>query len=516
MDSYPNRDLLTINENPPPLIIRTACKIAFALICHPIAYGTKLHDEMVAKGTSHEYLATRNAVILRRECLRMDYLNPNINQRTQYLKSVTKLLSSLNELDDTSVIARKYCEFFTRCSESANNALWTMTADIKTVNQYLDLNGPRLSLALGHNSSNSSTARSLSDYEASIATLAKQLINTTSTLRSVLLNESVYSCVTIISKDDRKTRFFPTLTTREKSLIQSNLTSLGADFSNEKLTQSENDHFQEHWTSQILISLDELKSLTPQEEENEFNHFKKIEPSPTLRAELSNLRLPTPEVTLATLMMSRYPPSQSPIDLDPFAPPQPCPKHDELILAERPMTYRANSPQLLTQQKQATTDQQTPLTAPDAPDRTTGLEEYLPTGSEFNRMLDYITHNAKYLSGKLNTELLLTQNARRFLFTRRRASDCPDKHPPGDVVHVSVTSRDKQIDGITDLYVKRFTISDTNDVTLFLTRQNQLQTIFEVANTAIAVKFLITRGTLKESVEITKSKTNLWFYSKLD
>lgn len=523
MDSYPTRDYLTVNEDPPPLTIRNATRIAFATICSPTTYGVLLHKELTAKGKEHEYLATRNAAILRRECLRTDFLNPVISNRTSYLKAVSKLLSRLERLTEIDLIAQQYSDFFASWSESSANALNSTIREISSLSEYYDRNGPRLSLALSYKSSNAETAKVLSDYERTTTCLALQLMTLDPIFQSVLLDEGYLSCRIVLTNNDLETRFFPILLDREKSLILLNFKSHGYHYEHVPLQGVINDHFVRHWKSLITIDRHNDSNYFHIERNNKFDEFRLLEITNDQQSTESETKPPKLETSLMNLMLHGDSPIQKTQSIE--SPTQPLP---ESLLNQIQRDYTPIVPGTSTTSEQSlrlaidahlrsldvTNTGKQPLTQDAVAEASTinrSQTNSTPKAIELSEMCKRPAQYAKRLARTPSLAVNFKTEDRHFRIIRANASQSPDKQRPGDVVHVRVTSRRPYIDGTIDLYFKRFTVSDDNKTSLYLTRQNQFQQLLEMADAAEVLSIHTTRGTQKELVEITKAKTNSWF-----
>lgn len=523
MDSYPTRDFLTVSENPPPLTIRNATRIAFATICSPTTYGVLLHKELTAKGKEHEYLATRNAAILRRECLRTDFLNPVISRRTSYLKAVSKLLSQLENLTEMNLIAQQYSDFFASWSESSANALNSTIREISSLSEYYDRDGPRLSLALSYKSSNAETAKALSEYERMITYLALQLMTTDPILLSVLLDEGYLSCRIVLTNNDLETRFFPILLDRERSLIYANFKSYGFKYDHAPIQGVINDQFVHHWKSSITIDRHNDSNYFHVEDNNEFDHFKLLEITNDQQSSDSGNKPAKLETSLMNLMLHGDSPIQKtqPVESTTQPPPESLLKylqnsygpatlgttsHDERSLSRMLDVYSGTTDDLNLGRQPLTRDAP-PVTSTTRRTQMTST----PAPTELPEMFKHPAQHAERLARTLSLAVNFKQEDRLFRIVRANASQSPDKQRPGDVVHVRVTSRRPYVDGIIDLYFKRFTVSDDNETSLYLTRQNQFQRLLEMADAAEVLSIHTTRGTRKELVEMTKGKANLWF-----
>nr|UYD21359.1 hypothetical protein [Colletotrichum associated partitivirus 2] len=516
MDSYPTRDFLTVNENPPQLKVRTATKIAFATLCSPTTYGVLLHKELASKNKEHEYLAIRNAAILRRECLKTDILNPIISQRARYLGELTKLTRKLDSLTEMELIATQYCDFVAETARHSAIALNNSILGCVSVDDYLDRNGPRLSLALSFNSSTQATAKLLSDYEAKIRQLASQLTRSQPIFKFLLLDEGYLSCLVVLSNNDLETQFLPVLLDRERSLLKACLTQLGEEPQPTSPSQEILDLFNRLWRSKITIDRHKDTDFFTFDKLNEFDHFRIINVNNNVTENISANKQPKLQTSLMNLMRSGAT-TPSPNSIVRSSTPFITESDSADIGKQVSFDGKCNSTELLPNSNATSVSNElsSTNTAQTAVPLRLNRPE-LPTPFEERKSFTIDKQKARELARHIGLVVQFANVTYNIKFIRSIASQSPDKQRPGDVVHVRVYPRGPPAALPANIYIKRFTVSDTNQVSLFMTRQKEFQTLLELSEWAARVEVVVTRGTLKELVEIDNETANQWFVLSMD
>lgn len=519
MDSFPTRDLLTLRENPPQLKTRTATKIAFAILCSPTTYGVLLQKELASMNREHEYLAIRNAAILRRECLKTDILNPNIQKRTQYLKALVRTIKSLSSQNDTEMIARNLSQFIVDQAKTSTTVLNNFLREHSSLQEYHDQAPRRLSLALSFNAATLATAKLLSDYESTIRLLANVIIAENQVFKKFLLLDGFTSCYIVLTNNDLDTTFFVTLLDRERALLQTHLLAIGEFPTAEPLSEQEHDLFSRHWQSKITIDRHKESDYFKFSKLNEFDHFRVIPPAVSTPDHTAANKLPQIQTSLMNMMrygaVTPSPASTARSPTPATAEPSTATSNKRISFDGTPITSKETSDEAKAKLKSELTSATTAnelIAAQATSSKATSASPFSTTNtSSITEMMKQTSLYSLHLSNVIGLTISFECDTHKLRFVRANASQSPDKQRPGDVVHVRVLERSTNQRPFSDLYFKRFTVSDTNVVSLFVTRRLDFQRLLEAKTEAKSLEMKITRGTQTELVEITRSNTSMWF-----
>lgn len=277
MDLKPSKDYLTLRHPLPQFRSDNGSHLAFALVCSPTTYGVPLYEEMLAKNQANEYITVRNAAILRRECLRLDFLNPVVADRIDYLKELKQLLAHFSHSFSATRIARGTIQLLLKQMDKYQNQLVQRSLLIDSIGEYQDKFGKRLSYILAYLTTDDESHKLLSTYESLLRDIAHLVSTRPPLLKYLLLNTGFYSYIVILTDNEKETRFFPLLTARERALIKSHLTDLGESEFEGTLSSETDEAIRPLWPSSITISKHGDGDFFRSKSTHEFDHFGYVE-----------------------------------------------------------------------------------------------------------------------------------------------------------------------------------------------------------------------------------------------
>lgn len=504
MDFKPSRDYLTLRQYPPQFCSNNCSHLAFAIICSSTTYGTPLHMEMQAKNQASEYVTVRNAAILRRECLRLDFLNPVVANRIEYLRAVKLTVSHFSQFYSATRIARGFVNMLIQQLDKYQSRLIQHLLLIDSVQEYQDQFGKRLSYLLSFNTTDDDSHKLLSMYESLLRDIARLISSRPPILKYLLLNTDFFSTIIILTNDDRETRFFPTLTARERAIIRATLTDLGEDDSPGVLSPEDDHAIRPLWPSSITISRHGNDDYFRQYSTNEFDKFGTIADPATNkvtdiapvdngdRGHLLNLlaqsksQTPSPTTETHTLQTPPSPPIKK------WIPPHLRHTENE---SSNPM---AKSP------SERTSNPNSPVyNTPRSTENSDALQPEPQTWKSTNahHKVRRIRFSDKYCD---------------LTFIRASASMSPDRQNLGDVTHVSFLPTTTARQPLFELYIKRFETRPDGSTDLYLTKQSKFNLILENQKAINLIRIELTNGSTKESKELTQEASDLWFATSMD
>lgn len=276
MDSQPTQDHLTNRQSPPPLELRNATRISFAILCSPTTYGVPLQKRMESDKKGDEYLYARNAAILRRECLRLDYLNPIIGQRIEHLRRLKDTVDSIQTSTPPIMIVQRYYRFLSYAMNQYFDSFWMKLAQCTTLSEFQRLPGLRIDTALRFDNNNLESHKQLSEYESLIKHIAIAVPTAPLIVQYLLLDQSQHSCLLHLTDVDRETKFYPLFTDRERHLLAYNLALLGCTNEPPSLQDTLQETIRLQWPGLITITSDRNDDYFRTTSRNRYDAFELI------------------------------------------------------------------------------------------------------------------------------------------------------------------------------------------------------------------------------------------------
>jgi len=502
----PKVDLLTLNREPPPLRNRDGIRISFAMICSPVTYGVKLHDELKAKNRLHEYLLHRNRAILKRECLRLDFLDPIVAYRIGYLNDLTKQVKSSSSQPDPTTVATKLITHLSSNCETYNNDLNYRTSRIHSISEYQDKCGIRLSTVLNFNDHDAYNRKLIVRYEHAIQSLASSLLHGSPTHRYLLLHQDAPRCLLTLTDNDDDTRFFPVLTDRETALIQAHLLSFGVPQNEQTLDRKTTTDLCQRWPTHITITRHHDEDYFASDGSNPFDQFTILTPDSTSTSESQNPRAhdSTDSTDNPSLLgLDQHQAEQTKSDPCEFTHtnPQSTDTQSTLQLSQTSDKGKQRVTLDLRQQEFADTSQSLNEEEPDTPKVTNAtlnlLETTLTTAAEYSRAV--------------GTTVLFGDSLHTIRLTRARPQDSAPRTVTGEMVFIRISHTTPKILQPLDLFVTRFYETTNNVFNVYMTKEQKFRHLLTVIGTATKVKIEITIGPRKESMELDPITSKYWF-----
>lgn len=504
MDLKPSKDYLTLRHPPPQFRSDHGSHLAFALVCSPTTYGFPLYEEMLAKNQAHEYVSVRNAAILRRECLRLDFLNPVVADRIEYLKELKRHVSYFSHSYSATRIARGTVSLLIKQMDKYQNRLVQHSMLIDSVNEYQDQFGKRLSYLLAFMSTDADSHKLLSTYESLLRDIATTLASRPPLLKYLFLNTGFYSYIVKLTNDEKETRFFPTLTARERAIIKAYLTDLGEDDHEGILSDEDENAIRPMWPSSITISKHGDGDFFRTNSTHEFDRFEYVTNSETksvteigsvdVKEQGKLLELLRPSSTTSFHRMNAThspttPPSATSVTW----------KTPNLHVPATESSMTMASPQSEAHD-QFDLGGFTTFSLKSSSDAQPPSQPSWRNGS--------VSNKAKRIRfSDRNCDLTII---------RASASMSPDRLPPGNVAHVSFLSAIVHGQPLVDIFVKRFETKPDGSIDLFLTKQGKFNEILNAKQHIKAIRITVTQGGTTESKELTHDSSLLWFVSSMD
>uniref|UniRef100_A0AB39A6I9 Uncharacterized protein n=1 Tax=Fusarium solani partitivirus 3 TaxID=3237256 RepID=A0AB39A6I9_9VIRU len=504
MDFKPSRDYLTLRQYPPQFCSNNCSNLAFAIICSPTTYGTPLYMEMQAKNQASEYVTVRNAAILRRECLRLDFLNPVVANRIEYLRAVKLTVSHFSQFYSATRIARGFVNMLVQHLDKYQNRLTQHLLLIETVQEYQDQFGKRLSYLLSFNTTDDDSHKQLSMYESLLRDISQLVSSRPPILKYLLLNTDFFSVIITLTNDDRETRFFPTLTARERAIIRANLTNLGEDDSPGVLSPEDDSAIRPLWPSSITISRHGNDDYFRQRSTDEFDKFGHVtDPATKTVTDIAPVDNGDRGYLLNLLHQSK---SETPSPTT------------ETHTLQTPPSISAGT---WTKPLQLNNENESSNTMAKSPDNRTSNPNS-PLSVTFSNRGDSDALHTQPQTWKTSNA---SHNVRRIRFSnkhcdltfiRASASMSPERQTLGDVTHVSFLPNANARQPLFELFIKRFDIRMDGSIDLYLTKQAKFKLILENQKAIKLIRCELTTGSTKESKELTPETSDLWFVTAMD
>jgi len=375
---------------------------------------------------------------------------------------------------------------------------------IDSVHEYQDQFGKRLSYLLSFNTTDNDSHKLLSTYESLLRDIAGLVSSRPLMLKYLLLNTDFFSTIIVLTNDDRETRFFPTLTARERAIIRGNLTNLGEDDSPGVLSPEDDAAIRPLWPSTITISRHGNDDFFRQHSTDEFDKFGIITDPATCkvteiapvdngdRGQLLNMlqisTSQTPSPTTETHNLST-PPSTS---VQKWIPPHM--RHNENE-SSNPM---AKSPSER-------------MSNPNSPVYNTPFS----TENSDALQLEPQTWRSTNAHHKVR-RIRFSDKHCDLTFIRASASMSPDRQFPGDVTHVSFLPTTTARQPLFELFIKRFDMRPDGSIDLYLTKQSKFELILKNQKVINLIRIELTTGSTTESKELTPEASDLWFATSMD
>lgn len=513
MDLKPSKDYLTLRHPLPQFRSDNGSHLAFALVCSPTTYGVPLYEEMLAKNQANEYITVRNAAILRRECLRLDFLNPVVADRIDYLKELKQLLAHFSHSFSATRIARGTIQLLLKQMDKYQNQLVQRSLLIDSIGEYQDKFGKRLSYILAYLTTDDESHKLLSTYESLLRDIAHLVSTRPPLLKYLLLNTGFYSYIVILTDNEKETRFFPLLTARERALIKSHLTDLGESEFEGTLSSETDEAIRPLWPSSITISKHGDGDFFRSKSTHEFDHFGYVENLETKsvteiqavnfnnRGPLLELLHPAAHPRLDTTQSSLGPKRITETH-SPTTPPSAntrkwLPPHMRIPAPESSKTTASPQSEALDLPDQCRPRTTSPKPSSNAASPTMPK----PHGENATNKVKRICFSDE------NCDLTII---------RASASMSPERHSLGNVAHVSflTTTANGQIS--IEFFFKRFDLKPDGSIDLYLTKQGKFNEILNMKDKLMMIRIDVTQGGTKESKELTQETSQIWFVTSMD
>jgi hypothetical protein len=509
----PSKDYLTSRHPLPQFRSDNGSHLAFALVCSPTTYGVPLYEEMLAKNQAHEYISVRNAAILRRECLRLDFLNPVVADRIEYLKELKRSVAYFSHSFSATRIARGIVQLLLKQMDTYQNQLVQRSLLIDSISEYQDQFGKRLSYLLAFMTTDDESHKLLSTYESLLRDIALILSGRPQLLKYLLLNNGFYSYIVVLTDNEKETRFFPLLTARERALIKAHLTDLG-ESDHEGILSSEDDAvIRPMWPSLITISKHGNGDFFRSNSTHEFDTFGYVQNAETKsvteiqavnvgnRGPLLELLHPQAQIPLISSNGTDVP-NRINTTHNPTTPPSATPTtwtspHSKVHFTESSMLMASSQSEALGQIDHGRPRTTSPKPSSDAASPIT------PTWHGENA-----TNKVKRISfSDQNCDLTII---------RASASMSPERQSLGNVAHVSFLTTTANGQVSIDFFFKRFDFKPDGSIDLYLTKQGKFNEILNLRNKLVSIRIDITQGGTKESKELTQEASLSWFATSME
>jgi len=518
MDSMPERDLLTTRQSPPPLTVRDVSRTAFAIICSPTTYGTPLQSEMTNSNRGSEYITVRNAAILRRECLKLDYVNPVVFRRNQYLRKLQHLFQYLDPQVEFTKIVSTFIQFMNEQLVEYNTRLTNELIHVTSVIEYQSSAGQRLDELVKFNNHDPNAHKLMSENESIIKSIAHRVSNEHTIMKYLLLSTGYTSCIVRLSNNDDETRFFPVLLDRERSLLGYHLKRLGEDHLPPALPVNIEQTICQLWPTSITIDRGTSHDFFLLQESSELNEFKRIpnprtdvlpDSSPTTRDQNTGLLrlLTTSSSAENSPVISKDETFPSPMNAKPQS------KHvtnrdSDGSNSSFKQQLRSTSTNSVGAYKPPTSER--PVSYPSGRQRATPGDRIM-NEAHLDNLLAF-NHVPSTLRSSTDAQVITLKNDDRTAYIRKvTPKECPPTRLPGEVIHVSVFSGAHNTTPVLTYSCRSFIEQPSGVFTLFFTKVGRFNAILGTKETATAIKLTVVLKHKQESVEILKSADPQWF-----
>jgi hypothetical protein len=375
---------------------------------------------------------------------------------------------------------------------------------IDSVNEYQDQFGKRLSYILAFMTTDADSHKLLSTYETLLRDIANLLPSCPPLLKYLFLNTGFYSYIVKLTDDEKETRFFPTLTARERAIIKAHLTDIGESDHEGILSDEDDIAIRPMWPSSITISKHGNGDFFRTNSTHEFDRFGYVtNPETKSVTEIGPVDVGDPGTLLELLRPSNATYSaRMNVTHSPTTPPSAT--SSTWNLPPTANKHTESSMTMASPQSEAHdhNDHGRPRTTSPQPSSDAKPPHQLSwrTGSVSNKV-------KRIRFSDENCDLTII---------RASASMSPDRLSPGNVAHVSFLSAIVHGHALVDIFVKRFETKPDGSIDLYLTKQGKFNEILNAKTQINALRIVITQGGTKESKELTHKSSSLWFDYSMD
>jgi len=489
MDSLPAKDFLTSQANPPTLKIKTATRTSFAIICSPTTYGTLLQKELQQKGRTNEYLSIRNAALLKRECLRLNYLNPTVSDRLHHLRILIHTLKQIESHEinatDSETIISTFFEVMKRLMGWHHTHLLADLYRAETIKRYCEITAERFIFATSTMNTEIDLHDAIAEHERLVQNMASIISRLSPLVQYLFLSEAEHSCLIHLTNNDDETLFQPLLIDRERALLHVHLQQFGIPAQAPELRSEETDLIRQLWPSTMSINRHGNSDYFRNASNHIFDQFTMFDNSSfgqtstnsTIhsRFDLQSISSIKSLLIRATQVSDR---------------PQPA---DEPPSTQRISANHSNETNVSSEQ-----------TSNNITDVTT-LEQFVqPLSDDITLSATHAMHTTpltlKVISGSLSITIF-----------KAHPRDCPDRRPPGDVIHLSVTYTSAAIERPLEIFIKRFTLSENGELFLYITSGGKFRQLIDAIPSSTRIRLTITCNGQTELRETTRNQSQTWF-----
>jgi len=502
MDSKPSIDYLTSSAQGVAFHSKHGTHFAFAILTSPATFGTPLFEELKSKGKSHEYMLIRNTAILRRMCLKYDTVNPVVEDRLTFLRPLYKRMKELQTETSTTRIARGFVQLFRQYSDKYHAKLSKALLEIDDSKEYIDMHGKRLNYLTAFNTTDSDSHHLLSTYISSLKAIGAMLNECSPAWRIFLLSSGFYSYLINLTDDDNETRFKVTLTHFERAIISSTLLSTGSNADIPTLSYEEEDAIRQLWPSAITISRRDGEDYFGPELTGDLDQLKIIHTDSTPYRIDSGSELSERATALYDMLIIDSPKTPTSSTSAKF----PQKSVSELS------TNIANGLKVLDELKQSEKSVNTHIGHSVTTETDFSRQTYVPPHSRGEA--DTSTPGSELRWKRVASRILFESPTCGFRVIRARPTESPDRQIPGEVVHVALHHTPELGEVVSNFWFKRFEIRPDGSYDLYLTKSGQFHRLLNLRDKAVKIEVRVNTRSLKESKEIIKETSSLWFVTE--
>jgi hypothetical protein len=344
----------------------------------------------------------------------------------------------------------------------------------------------------------------LSTYESLLRDIATILASRPPLLKYLFLNTGFYSYIVKLTDDEKETRFFPTLTARERAIIKAHLTDYGEDDHEGILSDEDENAIRPMWPSSITISKHGDGDFFRTNSTHEFDRFGYVTNSETKSVTEIGFVDNGEQGKLLELLRPGSTTNSHRINAthSPTTPPSATStiwKIPNLRIPATESSMTMASPQ---------------SEAHDHTDHGRLKTISLKSSSDAQPPSQPSWRNGS-VSNKVK-RIRFSDNNCDLTIIRASASMSPERLSPGNVAHVSFLSAIVYGHALVDIFIKRFETKPDGSIDLYLTKQGKFNEILNAKQQIKALRITVTQGGTTESKEITQDSNTLWFETSMD